>query len=150
MYILKYLCGYRPIIEELNNMKITYDQFELRVPRFFRNERQSFLDDMDDKIDKIKNRIVIEESNNSLLSEIQSESIETENVKLSSTSQESSESQFDVDKFVFDVQPETFQIITSEDNSRELAIKLIQKHIRAVKDRVTVNECKYAYKFMLN
>jgi len=131
-------------------MKITYDQFELRVPRFFRNERQSFLDDMDDKIDKIKNRIVIEESNNSLLSEIQSESIETENVKLSSTSQESSESQFDVDKFVFDVQPETFQIITSEDNSRELAIKLIQKHIRAVKDRVTVNECKYAYKFMLN
>lgn len=130
-------------------MKITYDQFELRVPRFFRNERRSFLDDMDDKIDEINNRIVIEENNN-LLSEIQNENIEIEDVKLSSTSQESSESQFDVDKFVFDVQPETFQAIISKDNSRELAIKLIQKHIRAVKDRVTVNECIYAYKFMLN
>ncbi|CAH1738693.1 unnamed protein product [Aphis gossypii] len=130
---------YTPIIEELNNMKITYDQFELRVPRFFRNERRSFLNDMDDKIDEINNRIAIEENNN-LLSEIQSESIETEDVKLSSTSQESSESQFDVDKFVFNIQPETFQTITSEDNSRELAIKFIQKHIRAVKDRVTVNE----------
>jgi len=39
----------------------------------------------------------------------------------------------------------TFQKIIIEDNSRELAIKFIQKHIRAVKDRVTVNECMYIF-----
>ncbi|XP_025193072.1 dynein regulatory complex protein 11-like, partial [Melanaphis sacchari] len=131
---------YTPIIEELNNMKITYDEFELRIPRFFRNERRLFLDDMDNKINEINNRIVMEE-NNDLLSEIQNENIEIEDVKLSSASLESSESQFDVEKFVFDVQPvPKFHKITSEDNSKELAIKFIQKHIRAVKDRVTVNE----------
>jgi len=135
---------YRPVIEELNNMKITYDQFELSIPRCFRNERQSFLDDMNNKIDEINNRILIEENNN-LLNEIQNESIKIEDVK-SSTSQfigqESSKSYFDVDKFVFDVQPVTaFEKIISADNSRELSIKLIQKHIRAVRDRVAVNEC---------
>ncbi|XP_060876495.1 dynein regulatory complex protein 11-like isoform X1 [Metopolophium dirhodum] len=129
-------------------MKITYDQFELSIPRCFRNERLSFLDDMDNKIDEINNRILIEENNN-LLSEIQNENIETGDVKRSSTSQlisqESSESYFDVDKFVFDVQPvTTFEKILSADNSRELSIKLIQKHIRAVKDRVAVNELIFA------
>lgn len=129
-------------------MKITYDQFELRIPRFNRNERRSFLNDMDNKIDEINNRIVIDENDN-LLSEIQNENIQniqTEDAKLSSTSQQSSESQFDVEKFVFDVEPvHTFQKIIIEDNSRELAIKFIQKHIRAVKDRVTVNECMYIF-----
>jgi len=99
---------------------------------------------MDNKIDEINNRISIEENNN-LLSEIQNENIETEDVKRSITSQlisqESSESYFDVDKFVFDAQPVTFEKILSADNSRELSIKLIQKHIRAVRDRVAVNEC---------
>jgi hypothetical protein len=127
-------------------MKITYDQFELRIPRFNRNERRSFLNDMDNKIDEINNRIVIDENDN-LLSEIQNQNIQniqTEDAKLSSTSQQSSESQFDVEKFVFDVEPvHTFHKIIIEDNSRELAIKFIQKHIRAVKDRVTVNECMY-------
>jgi len=137
---------YRPIIEELNNMKITYDQFELSIPQCFRNERLLFLDDMNNKIDEINNRISIDENNN-LLNEIQNESIAAiEDVKQSSTSQlisqESSESYFDVEKFVFDVQPVTaFEKIISADNSRELSIKLIQKHIRAVRDRVAVNEC---------
>ncbi|KAL4090726.1 hypothetical protein QTP88_025507 [Uroleucon formosanum] len=134
----------RPIIEELNNMKVTYEQFELSIPRCFRNERLSFLDDMDNKIDEINNRILIEENNN-LLSEIQNESIEIEVVKRSITSQllsqESSESYFNVDKFVHDIQPVTkFEKIISADNSRELSLKFIQKHIRAVRDRVAVNE----------
>jgi len=100
---------------------------------------------MDNKIDEIKNRILIEE-NNKLSSEIQNEIIEIDDVKRSSASQlisqESSESYFDVDKFVFDTQPvTTFEKIVSADNSRELSIRLIQKHIRAVRDRVAVNEC---------
>jgi len=126
-------------------MKITYDQFELSIPRCFRNERLSFLDDINNKIDEINNRILIEENNN-LLSETQNESIKIEDVKQSSTSQlisqESSESYFDVDKFVHDIQPvTTFEKIISADNTREFSIKLIQKHIRAVRDRVAVNEC---------
>lgn len=134
-------------------MKVTYEQFELSIPRCFRNERLSFLDDMDNKIDEINNRILIEENNN-LLSEIQNESIEIEVVKRSITSQllsqESSESYFNVDKFVHDIQPVTkFEKIISADNSRELSLKFIQKHIRAVRDRVAVNECIYAYEFML-
>lgn len=134
-------------------MKITYDQFELSIPRCFRNERLSFLDDMDNKIDEINNRILIEENNNNLMSDIQNESIEIEVVKRTITSQlisqESSESYFDVDKFVHDIQPVTkFEKIISADNSRELSIKFIQKHIRAVRDRVAVNECIYAYEFI--
>jgi len=104
---------------------------------------------MDNKIDEINNRILIEENNN-LLIEIPNESIKIDDVKRSSTSQlisqESSESYFDVDKFVFDTQPVIkFEKILSADNSRELSIKLIQKHIRAVRDRVAVNECKCVY-----
>lgn len=129
-------------------MKITYDQFELSIPRCFRNERLSFLDDMDNKIDEINNRILIEE-NNDLLIEIPNESIKIDDVKRSSTSQlisqESSESYFDVDKFVSNTQPVIKFEKISADNSRELSIKLIQKHIRAVRDRVAVNECKCVY-----
>jgi len=126
-------------------MKITYEQFELSIPRCFRNERLSFLDDMDSKIDDINNRILIEENNN-LLSEIKSEIIEIEDVKRSNNSQfisqESSESYFDVDKLVLDAQSTpTFQKVIDADNSRESSIKFIQKHIRAVRDRVAVNEC---------
>ncbi|XP_015377577.1 PREDICTED: uncharacterized protein LOC107171834, partial [Diuraphis noxia] len=135
---------YRPLIEELNYMKINYEQFELSIPRCFRNERLSFLDDMDNKIDEINNRILTEDNNNSL-SEIKNERIEIEDVNGSNNnqfiSQESSESYLDVDKFVIDAQSApTLQKVTSADNSRESSIKFIQKHIRAARDRVAVNE----------
>jgi len=127
-------------------MKITYDKFELSIPRCFRNERLSFLEEIDHKIDEINNRILIEENNNEIINETQNEIIAVEDVKRSSTSQfisqESSESYFDVNKFNLDEQPApTFRKIPSADNSRELSIKLIQRHIRAVRDRVAVNEC---------
>lgn len=134
-------------------MKINYEQFELSIPRCFRNERLSFLDDMDTKIDEINNRISTEENNN-LLSEIKNERIETEDLNRSNNSQfisqESSESYFDVDKFVLDAQSApTLQKVTSADNSRESSIKFIQKHIRAARDRVAVNECICVYIYVI-
>jgi len=99
---------------------------------------------MDSKIDEINNRISTEENNN-LLSEIKNERIEIEDVNRSNSqffSQESSESYFDVNKFVLDAQSTPkLQKVTSADNSRESSIKFIQKHIRAARDRVAVNEC---------
>jgi len=104
---------------------------------------------MDNKIDEINNRISTEENNN-FLSEIKHKRIEIDDVNQSNNSQfisqESSESYFDVHKFVLNSQSaSTLQKVTSADNSRESFIKFIQKHIRAARDRVAVNECICVY-----
>lgn len=144
---------YRPIIDELNKMKITYDQFELIVPQCFRNERQSFLTDMDDKIEEINNRIEDDDDGNNLMTETQKESVKMEdNIKTSSASQnisqESSQS-YDLEQLLSNAQPtSTFDKIIIPDDSRELAIKLIQKHIRAMNDRIAVNQCTYIIEYV--
>lgn len=41
-------------MNELSYMKILYNQFELKIPEYFREGRQSFLDDIDNKIENIR------------------------------------------------------------------------------------------------
>lgn len=134
----------RPVIEELKNMKVQYDQFELKIPRCFRDERRSLLDDINNEIDEINKRMF--EENFSEIHEEETEETGDLEEHLSSashsTSGETSESEFDAATIFLNEQKMqiNFRGITEEDVERELAIKYIQKHIRAAKDRVIVNE----------
>uniref|UniRef100_A0A2S2Q841 Uncharacterized protein n=1 Tax=Sipha flava TaxID=143950 RepID=A0A2S2Q841_9HEMI len=62
---------YTPIITELVFMKILYEKFELKIPEYFREERQLFLNDMDSEIDNIK--ILYSVKNNNDLNQLQEE-----------------------------------------------------------------------------
>lgn len=136
--------GHRPVIEELKTIKVLYEQFELKIPRCFRDERRSLLDDINNEIDEIK-RQLIEERNSSKIHEEAKEIGDLEEHLSSarySTSEETSESEFDVATIFLNEQKMQFNFrgITEEDIIRKLAIKYIQKHIRAAKDRMIVNE----------
>jgi hypothetical protein len=52
-------------------MKILYEKFELKIPEYFREERQLFLNDMDSEIDNIK--ILYSVKNNNDLNQLQEE-----------------------------------------------------------------------------
>lgn len=52
-------------------MKILYEQFELKIPGYFREDRQLFLNEMNNEIDKIKLLFSVE--NNNDLSQLQEE-----------------------------------------------------------------------------
>lgn len=149
----------RPIIDELITERVTHDQFELKIPRCFRDDRRSFLDEMDSSVDNITRCMKAESID---LFEIQEEEGEDEERQYEekkekydveevitnddgSVSQESSKSNIDIAGLMQNENsmPERFQEITDADVLRSLAIKLIQKHIRAMRDRIIINECMY-------
>lgn len=136
----------RPIIEQLINAHVTYDQFELNIPQCFRSERRLLLDDMDNKIDEIYNQIRIENENSSeITKEGRIEEHQSSVTQLAS--EEISNSSEDVISFKNLTEqkiPERFLDKAKEKRLRELlAIKLLQKHIRAMRDRIIGNECMY-------
>jgi len=61
------------------------------------------------------------------------------------TDREISESSLDIATLMHieEKMPEKFQEITEEEILKQISIKLIQKHIRAMRDRIFVNECMY-------
>lgn len=146
----------RPVIDQLVVLKVSYDQFELKIPRCFRDERQIFLKEINNEIEAINKRTGLE-NNNSNLSKIREEDEherkeEDKYVKLNehfssvsqSISQQTLESGLDVVTLMHNDQPfipERFREITDEDILRTKSIQLLQKHIRAMRDRVFVNEC---------
>lgn len=135
----------RPIIDQLISVHVTYDEFELNIPRCFRNERRSFLDDIDNKIDEIYNRIRIENENSSETTKEESEEHHSNTIQVASS--ETINSSLDVISFrnvIEQKMPERFTDTTKEKHSREMAIKLLQRHIRAVRDRIIGNECMYS------
>lgn len=137
----------RPIIEQLINVHVTYDQFELNIPKCFRNERRSLLDDMDNKIDEIYNQIRIENENSS--ETIKEGRIEEHQSNITQmVSSETLNSSTDVISFKNLTEqkiPERFLDNVKAKQARELlAIKLLQKHIRAMRDRIIGNECMYS------
>lgn len=125
-------------------MRVTYDQFELKIPRYFRDERQSFLNEMDNKIDEINKRLTAEENS---LNEMHEERIDNERSSsiIESVRMGTSDSVLDVAASTDNEQhsPQKLIDITDNDILEGLAIELIQKHIRAASDRVAVNECEY-------
>lgn len=133
----------RPIIEQLIIHQITHDQFELNIPRCFCIERQTLLEQVDSDIDEItkhidlKNNIDEKQEGNDLKDD--------RSIVNNSDSEDSSESDFDVLTLMQNKHniPERFTEITREEILRKSAIKLIQKHIRAMHDRIFVNECMY-------
>lgn len=134
---------HRPVTNELTNLKLAYDQFELRVPRYIRDERESLLNNVNKKIDEINNRIETED-----LSKIFEENDVDEQGSFASrvsqsNSKETLESNFDAMAIMYDEQeiPLKFQVVTHKDIQRELAIKLIENYISAADDRKIVNEC---------
>lgn len=132
-----------PIIGELANIKVTYDQFELQIPQCFREERQEFLDEIDFKINEINTRVIIENTSSSEINEDMGDAEENWSNSSQLISQKSSESEFNLTTYLYNEQkiiPQIIQGITEEDILKELAIKFIQKHIRAVMDRKIVNE----------
>lgn len=114
-----------------------YDEFELKIPRCFRDDRQSFLDQMDYKIDEILKKL----KNNDVRVEID----ETREIK-SSVSQlntmESSKSHFNVDILTNDEKkmPQTAQEIMNEKIFRDSDMKSVEK---ATRDKIFVHECLY-------
>jgi len=151
----------RPVIEQLVVLKVTYDQFELKVPRCFRDERQTFLKEINNEIDEINNRTELE-NNNSNPSEIRGEDEQERReedkyyVELNehfssvgqSISQQTLESGLDVVTLMCNDQPfipERFREITVEEILRTKSIKLLQKYIRAMRDRIFVNECIFLH-----
>lgn len=153
----------RPIIDELITQRVTHDQFELKIPRCFQNDRRPFLNEMDSVVENIIRRKKAESTN---LFEIQEEEEEGEGGEEERqyeekkekyeveeeminddqlVSQESSESNIDIIglKQNENSMPERFKEITDADILRSLAIQLIQKHIRAMRDRIIINECMY-------
>lgn len=151
----------RPIIDELITERVTHDQFELKIPRCFRDDRRFFLDEMDSSVDNIIKGMKTESID---LFEIQEEEEEGDEEERQyeekkekyeveegitnddqSVSQESSKSNIDIAGLMQNENsmPERFQEITDADVLRSLAIKLIQKHIRAMRDRIIINECIY-------
>lgn len=149
----------RPIIDELITERVTHDQFELKIPRCFRDDRRSFLDEMDSAIDNIIRCMKAESID---LFEIQEEEEEEEKRQyeekkekyeveermtndVQSVNQESSKSNIDIAGLMQNENsmPERFQEITDADVLKSLAIELIQKHIRAMRDRIIINECIY-------
>lgn len=122
--------------------KISYDKFELKIPRCFRIERQTLLKQMDNDIDEMNTQI-----NNTLdMTEDMLEEEKNVEHNLLTANQTDSEgsslSDVDVITLMRNDQkiPEKFQEITREEIQRQMAIKLIQKHIRAMRDRIFVNE----------
>jgi len=93
------------------------------------------LDDLDNKIDEINNRIIVQDNNSS---EMHKEEIDKE------IRRKTSDSRFDLSAFKHNKQhniPQKFGEIIDKDILEGLAVELIQKHIRAASDRVAVNEC---------
>lgn len=134
-------------------MKVTYDQFELKVPRCFRDDRLTFLKEMDGEIHEINKRTELENNGSNLIKirgedeqEEEDEDVELKENSSSvgqSVSRQSVESGLDVVALMHDEQPlilERFREITDEEILRTKSIKLIQKHIRAMRDRISVNE----------
>lgn len=132
---------------------MTYDQFELSIPRCFRNERRSLLDDMDNKIDEIYNQMRRENENSSettkeeRIEEHQSINDQNQSNHNQLASPETSNSSVDVISFrklMEQKMPERYLDNVKAKQERELlAIKLLQKHIRAMRDRIIGNECMY-------
>lgn len=122
------------------NLKLTYDQFELRIPRVFRDERLSFLDNVDKRIDEIHSQVeTTEEQEEGEVNE-QGSSAEASQT----SSKETVDSDLNAATFMYSEQqsmPLRLPQITDEDIQKGLAIKFIQKHIRAANDRKVVNEC---------
>lgn len=135
----------------LENLKVTYDKFELRIPRYFRDERKSFLDQIDSEIDAIHKRIEKENDDSNEIKEEIDEAKEVKEVKEDEynssqlITQESSESDIDLDILMKSEEkmPQKFRKRTDEDIAKEAALIFLQKHIRAAKDRVLANECKF-------
>ncbi|VVC37808.1 P-loop containing nucleoside triphosphate hydrolase [Cinara cedri] len=126
---------YTPVTEELANLKLTYDQFELQIPRCFRDERQLFLNDIDKQIDEIHSQVEIEEEDR--VDEQGSSAASSQ-----TSSKETLDSDLNAATFLNHEQQTSLILpqITRQDIRRELAIKFIQKHIRAANDRKIVNE----------
>lgn len=126
----------RPVTKELADLKLTYDQFELQIPQCFRDERKSFLDDVDKQIDEIHRRVEIEEEHR----------VDEQGPSAASSKTSSNETLYsDLNAATFlnheQQTPLILAQLTRQDIQRELAIKFIQKHIRAANDRKIVNEC---------
>lgn len=122
---------------------MTYDQFELKIPRCFREERQEFLDQINSKIDEINTRKEIENASSSEINEELNDEEENWSNDSQLISQKSSESEFNLTTYLYNEQkiiPQILQGITEEDILKELAIKFIQKHIRALRDCKIINE----------
>jgi len=96
---------------------------------------------MDNKIDEINKRIIVQDNNPS---EMHKEEI---NKEIRSIRMKTSDSRLDLSAFIHNKQhniPQRFGEIIDKDILEGLAVELIQKHIRAASDRVAVNECKYS------
>lgn len=122
-------------------LRTTYDDFELRVPRCFRHERRSLLYRVDRKIDEINGRDAgATEPEDLAMSKISSRSTTV------GRGGESSDSDFDLTKFLDNEKlvPQALQRTTDAEIARETAVKLVQRHIRAMRDRIVVNESRFA------
>jgi len=101
---------------------------------------------MDNKIDEIYKSIITTEGNSP--SEVHEEEINEEHLSnvIQLTRVETSDSSLDLAEFIPNKQyvPEKFREVTDKDILDKLAIELIQRHIRAVWDRVAINDSKYS------
>lgn len=125
---------------------MTYDEFEMIIPRCFRDDRQSFLNHIDNKIDDIYRRTTTVENDSVGVTRklIDFERpIGGSSIAGQSVSENSSDFDYDVMKFIHrekQLIPQKFHRITDGNIAREKALRLIQSHIRAMRDRVIVNE----------
>lgn len=140
----------RPIVEQLVALRATYDDFEMIVPRCFRDERRPFLNHVDDKIDEISRRTAAVRADHSVgvtareLIDLEVPTVGKRSpVAGRSVGGESSEFDYDVAKYDHDEKqsmPLTVRRTADGEVERETALKLVQSHIRAMRDRVIVNE----------
>ncbi|XP_050433854.1 dynein regulatory complex protein 11-like [Adelges cooleyi] len=133
---------YTPVDETLAKLRVPYDRFELRIPRCFLDDRRTLLEGLDDKVDEIYKRME-KENASELIGEMEENAREAEETWSEPLIRHhSSGSDFDVTTFksIEEVPPVRFRKITEEDLARDRGVLLIQKHIRASRDRIYANE----------